>query len=195
LASFFLWLWFGLVAVISSFISLYLLMFLAINPTPWNFPGDPPLFELSLAGALANLILVVPLWLLLRWPPARAVSGSSLRPLVRVVSTCWLVVALVCIAGILERQGPRWREVRTAIRLYGNAIAADAGDRHRVLNHDEFVALRQKHVPTPVPLSLAGFGTVHLRMAHGVYPYVGIDFGGGSNALFDSWSMFCTYSD
>ena len=99
-------------------------------------------------------------------------NGSSLPRLVQVVSTYWVVVALVCIAGILERQDPRWREVRTAIRQYGNAIAADAGDRHRILNHDEFVALRQKHVPTPVPLDLAGFGTVYLRMAHAVYPYV-----------------------
>jgi hypothetical protein len=24
----------------------YACVFFAINPTPWNFPGDPPLFEL-----------------------------------------------------------------------------------------------------------------------------------------------------
>jgi hypothetical protein len=32
-------------------------------------------------------------------------------------------------------------------------------------------------------------------MAHGVYPYVGVDFGGGANALFDPRTMICTYSD
>ena len=60
--------------MVSSFVSLYLMLFLALNPTPWNFPGDPPLFELSLEGAVAGLILVGPLWLLLRYPPGRSVN-------------------------------------------------------------------------------------------------------------------------
>jgi hypothetical protein len=195
LRSFFLWLWFGLVALASCLVCFLGLIFISGNPTPWNFPGDPPLFEYLLAGAGANCLLVVPLWVVLRWTRVDAVSGTSLPRLVRWVLGFWVAIILVCAAGILERQDPRWRQVRTAIRRYGDAIAADAGDRYRVLTHDEFVALRERHVPSPVPLSLPGQGTVYLRMAHGVYPYVGIDFGGGSNALFDPSTMLCTYSD
>jgi hypothetical protein len=193
---FFLWLWFGLVALVSCLVSFLALMFLSINPTPWNFPGDPPLFEYLLAGAVANLVLVAVLWAVLRWTPVVVADSSSGLPrLVRQVLIYWVVIVLMCVAGILERQDPRWREVRVAIRQFGNAIAADAGDRHRVLTREEFLALREKHVPTPVPLSLPGRGTVYLRMAHTGYPYVGSDFGDGGNAFFDPLTMLCTYSD
>jgi hypothetical protein len=55
--------------------------------------------------------------------------------------------------------------------------------------------LRQRYVPTPVVLQLPGWGPVQLRMAHGIPPYVGIDFGDGGHALFDPVTMLCTYSD
>ena len=36
-------------------------LFLAINPTPWNFPGDPPLFDLLIYGVhLSQLRFVLP---------------------------------------------------------------------------------------------------------------------------------------
>ncbi len=50
-------------------------------------------------------------------------------------------------------------------------------------------------MPQPVSIRLAGFGTVSLRMAHRVYPYVGVDFGSGSHALFDPRTMICSYAD
>jgi hypothetical protein len=195
LASFFLWLWFGLVTLVGCLVCFLALIFLSVNPTPWNFPGDPPLFEYLLAGAAANLVLVAVLWAVLRWTPVLVAVSGSLPRLVRRVLIYWAVIVLICVAGILERQDPRWRQVRMAIRQFGNAIAADAGDRYRVLSREEFLALREKHVPTPVPLSLPGRGTVYLRMAHTVYPYVGIDFGSGGNAFFEPLTMLCTYSD
>lgn len=39
-------------------------LFFAINPTPWDFPGDPPLFELLAYAGVVGTFLNVPLWLL-----------------------------------------------------------------------------------------------------------------------------------
>jgi hypothetical protein len=50
-------------------------------------------------------------------------------------------------------------------------------------------------MPNPVPVFLRGYGQVQLRMAHGVYPYIGVDFRDGGHALFDPVTMYCTYSD
>jgi hypothetical protein len=103
---------------------------------------------------------------------------------------------LVCVLGIGFRLSPPWLPVRAGIRSSGDAIlAASGGDRTRTLSLTEFTTLKARFMPTPVAVQLRGFGTVHLRMAHGVYPYVGVDFGEGMNALFDPRTMLCTYSD
>jgi hypothetical protein len=98
-------------------------------------------------------------------------------------------------AGILERHDARWAAVRHGIRQYGDTIAMASGDKHHVLSHEEFERLKQQFMPRPVPVLLPGFGMVQLRMAHGVYPYVGVDFSDASHALFDPTTMLCTYSD
>jgi len=80
---------------------------------------------------------------------------SEMKAIWNVFSTIWMLVAgvvattvltsiasivavLIAAAGILERQDSRWSEVRNGIRQYGDQIAADAGDKHRVLSHEEF---------------------------------------------------------
>jgi len=89
----------------------------------------------------------------------------------------------------------RWREVRNGIRQYGDAIAAAAGSQGRLLTEEEFHRLHDQFMPEPIPVTLRGYGIVRLRMAHRVYPYVGVDFGGGANAIFEPRTMLCTYSD
>lgn len=105
-----------------------------------------------------------------------------------------MAVVVIGALGILERQDPRWSELRKGIRRYGDAIAAAAGDKHRVLSHEEFERFNQQFVPTPGAVQLRGYGVVRLRMAHGVYPYVGVDFSDASHALFDPTTMWCRYS-
>jgi hypothetical protein len=106
-----------------------------------------------------------------------------------------VTLLVVAALGILERHDPRWRPIREGIRRYGDAIAAAAGDKHRVLSHEEFEKFKQQFIPTPVTVDLPGYGPVRLRMAHGVYPYVGVDFSDASHALFEPTTMWCTYSD
>jgi hypothetical protein len=168
-------------------------LFFAVNPAPWNFPGDPPLFEMLIYAAGIAAAIHIPVWLLARWfwtGPCGFVASLS-----RICSIVSLMMFVGAGAGILERRDARWAAVRSGIRTYGDEIAGAAGDKHRVLSHEEFEQLKVRFVPVPVPVRLSGYGMVTLRMAHGVYPYVGVDFGGGANALFDPDTMICTYSD
>jgi hypothetical protein len=100
-----------------------------------------------------------------------------------------LAIFIGAAGGILERHDARWAAIRSGIRQYGDEIAAAAGDKDRVLTHEEFDQFKRRVLPTPV--QLPGYGTVTLRMAHGVYPYVGVDFGGGASALCNPGTMIC----
>jgi hypothetical protein len=179
-------------ALVTVAIMFYGGLFLAINPTPWNFPGDPPLFDLLIYGAGIATMVNLPLAVIVGRFGQR--SGLVLS-IPRLCSVLAVIMFIGSAAGILERQDARWRAVRNGIREYGDLIAAAAGDKNRVLTEEEFRRFRERFLPQPLPVTLPGYGTVHLRMAHGVYPYVGVDFGGGANALFDPRTMICTYSD
>jgi|KBSMisStandDraft_5_1062788.scaffolds.fasta_scaffold73669_3 hypothetical protein len=167
--------------------------FFLAHPTPWNFPGDPPLFDLLIYAAGIAVLVNAPLWLLARW--LWTGPDGLVRSVPRACAMVSLAMFLTSAAGILERHDARWAAIRGAIRQYGDEIATAAGDKDRVLSHEEFEQFKRRFLPTPVPVRLPGYGTVTLRMASGVYPYVGVDFGGGANALFDPASMMCTYSD
>jgi hypothetical protein len=167
----------------------YASIFFAINPTPWNFPGDPPLFELLIWSGGVLALVCLPLWSLCRKFLPR------LAPVPKCGSIVSLAMIAVAILGILERHDGRWAAVRNGIRTYGDRIGAAAGDRRKTLSDEEYEHLKRTIMPNPVPVSLPGYGTVNLRMAHGNYPYVGADFGNGANAFFDPSTMICTYSD
>lgn len=168
-------------------------LFFLINPTPWNFPGDPPLFDLLIYAAGIAAVSNLAAWLLVS--RLRAGLGGLFASVPRLCSILSLAMFVGSAIGILERHGPRWAPIRTAIRQYGDVIAAAAGEKRRVLSHEEFEKLKSDFIPTPMPVRLPGYGTVTLRMAQGVYPYVGVDFGNGANAFFDPRTMICTYSD
>lgn len=188
----FLAVWAIIVAVINVAMIFYGGWFLAINPTPWNVPGDPPLFDLLIYGAGIATIVNLPLALIVGRFGQRKGLILSIPRLCSVVAVTMFIGSA---AGILERHDARWQAVRNGIRQSGDLIAAAAGDKDRVLTEEEFRQFHEQFLPQPLPVVLPGYGTVHLRMAHGVYPYVGVDFGGGANALFDPRTMICTYSD
>lgn len=179
-------------ALVTVAVMFYGGLFLAINPTPWNFPGDPPLFDLLIYSAGIATMVNLPLAVIVgRFGQRKGLVLS----IPRLCSALALVMFIGSAAGILERHDARWRAVRNGIREYGDLVAGAAGDKNRVLTEEEFRRFRERFLPQPLPVALPGYGTVHLRMAHGIYPYIGVDFGGGANALFDPRTMFCTYSD
>lgn len=189
---FLLALWAIVGALITVAVMVYGSLFLAINPTPWNFPGDPPVFDLLLYAAGIATIVNLPLAVVV----ARLGQRSGLvLSIPRLCSAVAVIILIGSAAGILERHDARWRAVRNGIREYGDRIAAAAGDKNRVLTEEEFRQFRDRFLRQPLPVALPGYGTVHLRMSYGVYPYVGVDFGGGAYAHFDPRTMICTYSD
>jgi hypothetical protein len=157
------------------------------------FPGDPPYLDVSLVPAATGAIcFAVGIWVMQRlpiWNRRPAIRHSSVLGL-----TASLLAVAVCLAGVAFRFTPRWRGVREGIRQHAEQIAAAAGGR-RQLSPEEFVALRQRYMPDPIQVDLSGYGTVRLRMAHGIYPYIGVDFNDSEHALFDLPTMWCRYSD
>jgi len=190
IVGFFLAVWTYVGVLSTAAIALYGLLFLSANPTPWNFPGDPPLFDLLIYGAAFSAIVNIPLALIV----SRLGQGRVLS-IPRLCSIAAVMMLIGSAAGILERHSPRWRPVRDGIRHYGDLIDAAAGNKRHVLTNEEFDRFHERFMPQPIAVMLPGYGTVHLRMAAGVYPYVSVDFGGGANALFDPQTMICVYSD
>src|SRR5262245_64476674 len=94
-------LWMLVAGVFGAAVLFYGLMFFSINPSPWNFPGNPPFFELLAYFGIASVLLRVPLWFLARrlaGSPRLVVSASRLS------SIASFIAVLIAAAGILERQ-------------------------------------------------------------------------------------------
>ena len=164
----------------------------------WLWPGDAPTLDLGFVFGLCGLVPALVGCALFRRELRADRLGSAARlPFGTATAGLGLVLCSLLISGaaIGYRHTPAWQQVRAAIMHYGDEVAADVGDRTRVLSREQFDTLRQKHVPRPIPVVLPGWGVVHIRMAHAVYPYVGVDFGEGRNAFFEPRSMLCTYSD
>lgn len=162
----------------------------------WYFPGDPPVFDIlpylgALYAVLGCVLFLSTFMLVRRWRPvARWIAlflvGSG------------VVVALPGLVVIGHRHTSAWEPVRSAIRHHARVIGEAVREQRLTLplSNVAFERLRAMYLPNDQVVHLAGWERpVRLRMAHGVPPYVGVDFGGGAYALFDSKTMVCTYSD
>jgi hypothetical protein len=111
-------------ALVTVVIFFYGGLFLAMNLTPWNFPGDPPVFELLISGAVIVAVVNLPLAMIVgRFGQCSGLVLSTSR----LCSRLAVIVLVASAAGILERHDARWRAVRDGIREYGDLIAATAG--------------------------------------------------------------------
>ena len=162
------------------------------------FPGDPPFLDIALPYSALCVLLALGSTLLTLTSLRRASWPVShfIRIAARLTLASAAVAVLCCVGGIAYRFSPAWAAVRNGLRSYSATIlAASGGDPHRVLTREDFDRLKQRFLNQPVEVPLVGYGPVRLRMAHGAYPYVGVDFGSGANASFDPLTMYCTYSD
>jgi hypothetical protein len=161
------------------------------------FPGDPPTAEMMAIPSLLGLVLCA---IGLAANHVRTLARNEAR-FVRLGSLAVLIPLALCLlvssgSLVYRRFSPAWMDVRKGIREVGDAVlVASGGNKKRILARSEFVSLKNQFIPSPIEVRLDGFGIVHLRMAHADYPYVGVDFGEGRNALFDPDTMLCTYSD
>ena len=100
------------------------------------------------------------------------------------------------LTGIGYRHGQEWSEVRAAIRTYGDKIKKASNNAPEPLSSELFEKLKLQIIPSPIELRFPhGDAPVHLRMAHAIYHYVGVDFGNGANAFYEPATMYCTYAD
>ena len=106
----------------------YAVLGLRLNPTPWNFPGYPPLFDLLIYPTALSSLIAGSVWFLgLRKPKPTVVRPSG--SIAGTAAMCGFTVFAVCAAGILERHDARWAAVRNGIAGTAAQIAAVAGDK------------------------------------------------------------------
>jgi hypothetical protein len=104
--------------------------------------------------------------------------------------------ATLATGAISSRHFGEWRELRALLARHSDVVSREARDRGRPSTREEHEALRRR-ILTPEPTFVSrGFREpLTIRMMRRGPPYVGVDFGGGRNAIFDLTTMICTYSD
>ena len=92
--------WMLAAGAIAAMVLFYGLLFFSMNPRPWNFPGDPPFFELLEYCGIASVLLSIPLWLL-----ARRIAGTPQLVLsaARMSSIASFIAVFIATAGISTR--------------------------------------------------------------------------------------------
>lgn len=160
-----------------------------------HFPGDPPAIDMLLDLGVALVIVASPLVPLLVFLTKRVhmsrIAGLALLLPLLIGSTS----AILGVAGIVPRHFGEWGGLKAALATYGNQVAQLSSSRDGHLTPEEFE--RAEHLfSTPVTYRFSDLDrSVTLRPMRTVPPFVGVDFGGGANAVFDPVTMRCVYSD
>lgn len=165
-----------------------------LNP---YFPGDAPGAEvLGIAGAMLMGATVVcaaiALLLTSTHPRARRVAMFALA-----VPTIVAALAIgVSITEVGSRHFGEWAQLKALIRDYSARVAKRAESADGRLTSAGYEALQQELLtPAPTFHFRGSRQPVRLRMMMTVWPYVGVDFGEGANAVFNPVTMVCIYSD
>ena len=154
-----------------------------MNP---NVPGELPFVELGVVIGLGLIYTALAGHLLLR-------TTAHCRDRILVLAMLIGVPALYVLA---MRHGNDWKDIRDAIRTYSTKIDEAAVGLHKPLSAADFQRIKAAIIPQPVELHFRSGGPpVYLRMAHGTYPFVGVDFGEGAHAEFAPLTMAVIYAD
>lgn len=165
---------------------------------PWNFPGDPPLFDM-LRDAVPWLLLLtgVPALLIALGRGTRHTESRAVFRVLRIVIGVSLFFWTLAWSSMLDRRGPRWEGVRNAIRDRAARVEAQTPASARALDAEGLRSM-QDEISSAMPnewVNLPGHGMVILRPV-GYYPWVGVDFGHGGFAVFEDLdTMECGHSD
>ena len=165
-----------------------------LNP---YFPGDAP--DAEVLGLLGGVILVLALVF-----TGAAVLLTSRHPRVRRLALVVLaapgLVGMLAVGFFVKEVGARhfgeWAELKALLQHYSAQVSQRVRTADGYLPPDEYRAV-QESLLTPAP-TFQFRGTsepVQLRMMMSVWPYVGVDFGHGANAVFNPTTMVCIYSD
>ncbi|CAM3347063.1 hypothetical protein G4177_34100 [Corallococcus sp. ZKHCc1 1396] len=166
---------------------------------PHPFPGDPPTADLILLLALVVwLFMLTGLCAAFAWyrfgeqSRGGRVGGKAAAVL--------LMLSVLALAPVLAEVGKRhfgeWRQLKAMIRQ-GEARVLERVQREGgVLSSEEVELARDGLKAHPMYFKFEGMPhPVQVRVMSPLPPYVGVDFGGGDNAMFDPDTMICTFSD
>lgn len=166
---------------------------------PDFFPGDPPIADLCVGIALMAWPFIL-IGLCAALAMARFIERDSMLRKAGKGVAALLALSFVSLAPALAQVGRRhfgeWRQLKAMLQQ-GEAQVLELVQRQGgVLSDEEYARARtwfQEH-PTYVQFKDLPH-PVQVRMMSPSPPYVGADFGDGSNAVFDLSTMLCTYSD
>jgi hypothetical protein len=165
-----------------------------LNP---YFPGDAPGAEvLGMLGALVMVptvvIAVSCFFFMSRYPRLRQITMFALS----VPALAGTLGLGLFVTEVGSRHFGEWAQLKALIADYAAQVAQRARSEDGQLSSAEYDAI-QNELLTPAPTFLFR-GTrapVRLRMMMTLWPYVGVDFGEGANAVFNPMTMVCIYSD
>jgi len=160
----------------------------------WALPGDGPYEYLVTLLSLPLLVLAAALLLLRRLPPGVRQLGVSAFLAFFVLLQLWIYVPQ------LSRRVGQWHELRRM--LIRQSVHVEKALRQQNIRSDRpisrtEIALLERQLFTPQPTFRFEFPPreVTVRILLAVPPYVGVDYGGGRNCVFDLESMVATYCD
>lgn len=152
------------------------------------FPGDPPLLDIIFELSVILLVALIIATALTRIIRSSSWTGWLLRRGLLLVAIVPLVGVLAGGCVIANRHFGEWRQLSSQLRLSRDLARAAADEGRSLLA-----------VELPPQLSEFRFSSlrdpVRIRIMREQEPYVGVDFGGGANAVFDPVTRLCIYSD
>jgi hypothetical protein len=160
----------------------------------WALPGDGPYEYLVTLLSLPLLFLAAALLLLRALPSGVRRFGVSAFLAFFVLLQLWVYVPQV------SRRVGQWRNLRSM--LVSQSVQVEAALRQQSIPTDRpisrsEIALVEQQLFTPRPTFRFDFPPkeVTIRILLAEPPYVGVDYGGGRNCVFDLESMVATYCD
>lgn len=162
----------------------------------WYFPGDGPVFDLLVDLGLVCFAVSILLFLVAFAVPVRWRYG--VRWWSGIMVFVGLLVASPGLVIVGHRHTRAWEPARSAIRHYDQVIGETVREEglDLPLPRADFLRLKEQYLPEGRTVFLRGWERpVRVEMMYGLPPYVGLDFGGGANAVFEPTTMVCIYSD
>ncbi|NOK22487.1 hypothetical protein [Corallococcus carmarthensis] len=161
------------------------------------FPGDPPLADLALEGAVAGWLFVLIGYFVFLC--VRSGGDRIVQLWRRVVpwAVGWSVLLMLpVLVRVGERQFGDWRQLGNVLRASEAEIRAFVRPRQEMLSDEELALGRAWFQTHPVYFKFKSEElTVRIGLVSAMPPYVGVDFGGGRRAVFEPLTMVCVYSD
>src|SRR5262249_44459029 len=122
--------------------------------------------------------------------------ASGLRAAALGLTTFGFLILLPAAICVGHRHVGEWAVVKASLQHYNAVVAHRIGSSRRIPGRDYARLNEELFEKQPVLFNLQGFPrAVRLRLMSTESPFVGLDFGGGANAILEPTSMLCIYSD